>query len=160
MKAAQLSLALLVLMTSESGLACDYSHARYVYSSDDSVSARFEKLPPHTDLVSDVAMAIERPGKPAFWFVFDAGASVTSRMSETTSVGRDAWRIGATKHRSLTSLPFYGWTSNYVLVNSPPQASGVAPDILFVPDLDEALRHLPDAQFNLGQGFFKKESCK
>jgi|ERR1700754_396168 len=160
MKAGQLHVALLILMTSQAGIACDYSHARYVYSSDEAVSARFEKLPPNTDLVSNVAMAIERKGKPPFWFIFDAGASVTSRMSETTNVGKDAWKMGATKHRSLTSLPFYGWTSSYILVNSPPQADSVAPDILFVPDLDETLRHLPDVQFSLGQGFFKKVSCK
>lgn len=153
-------LAFIFLVAANSGFACDYSHAHYIYSSDDSVSATFQKLPLNTGLVSDVAMAIERPGKPTFWFVFDAGASVTSRMSETTNVGKDAWKTGVGKHRALASLPIYGWASNYKLVNSPPQSGSTAPDILFAPDLDEALRHLPEAKFNLGQGFFKMTSCK
>ena len=151
---------LLFLAVTNVGMACDYSHARYVYSTDSSVSARFEKLPATAGLVSDVAMAIERSGKRPFWFVFDAGSSVTSRMSETTSEGKDAWKMGVSKHRALESLPIYGWASNYTLVSSVPKAANVAPDVLFAPDLDEALRHLPDAQFNLGQGFFKLTSCK
>lgn len=153
-------LGLVLALVAGASSACDYAHAQYAYSSNSNVSARFQKVPKGTHLVSDVAMAVERDGKAAMWFVFDEGASVTPRMSETVSQGKDAWRTGAGAHRALASLPFYGWSSNYNLLNSVPQAASQAPDVIFVPDLDETLRHLPDLQFSLGQGVFKLERCR
>ena len=138
--------------------ACDFEHARYSYTGTSAMQADFVRLPSSTHLMSRLAMRILVNEKPVYNFVFDSGSRRTVMALPVIGDGPDAWNPEIAP-KGLQAMDFHQWTGD-VLSDRVPDVGRHAEETLFIPALDESMRHLPNAPIAPSTGFFKLKSCK
>jgi hypothetical protein len=124
------------------------------------VTASFVKLPDDAQLVGDLGMSIELKGKRQYAFVFDSGARFTATMMAVPWTGPNAWTIEERKPNpgGMPPMDFHQWSGDR-LFDGVPRTGAEAPEVIFVPELDEWSRH-GAARLVLGAGFFKLSRCE
>ncbi|WP_413624250.1 hypothetical protein [Luteibacter sp. Lutesp34] len=140
--------------------SCTYEHAHYTYTSDHAFTASFVKLPSTVDYMGDLGMVLDVRGSHAYALVIDGGSRFTRLAIPVPLTGPDAWTIeeGKPGVPGLREMDFHQWSGDRLL-DTIPKTGAQAPEVLFMPALDESLRHNSTAPIKPPPGFFRLSRC-